>query len=464
MALSYVLVALLSILLVSAFANGALEDQFRRYVRDSEQKRNLQLAEVIAGQRLPDGTWDEAGLTVIGMNALDQGMIVRVVDPSGRTIWDAAEHNNGLCRQMIVHMAANMESRYPNWKGAYTEQSYAVRSGAAQVGTAWIGYYGPFFLNDEDLAFINALNRLLLWAALATLAPAVGIGLLMARGIGAPLARVVAATQRIAGGSLDVRLPSVTRIKEIDRIASAVNELSSSLRAQETLRKRLTADMAHELRTPLSTLQSHIEAMIDGVWKPDTDRLGALHGEILRINRMVADMENLARYESGSLVLEKKDADLSALISRIVENHRPQFHSKGVELAFNRADTGGPVPAAPVMAKIDVDRISQVVINLLANALKFTPAGGSVEARVTAGSGSAEIAVSDTGCGIPAADLPLVFERLYRADSSRSRSTGGSGIGLAIAKAIVEAHGGRIWVESTPGRGSRFMVELPHAA
>jgi two-component system sensor histidine kinase BaeS len=454
--LSYVFVAFLCVLLVSALANGVLEDRFRRYVREVQETRHRRIAQLMSEQLRSDGTWDEEGVAAIGLNVLGEGVIVRVSDPSGRVVWDATQHNNGLCQEMLSHIAANMASRYPNWKGAFTENRYPLLSNFQEVGSVSIGYYGPFFLNDEELAFINTLNRLLMWVMLIALGLAVGVGFLMARGISAPLAQVVAATQQIAGGNLDVLLPRKSRLREIDEIAAAVNDLSRALKTQETLRKRLTADMAHELRTPLATLQSHLEALIDGVWAPDERRLQGLYEEILRINRMVVDVENLARYESDSLTLERRGVDLPRLVERIVENHQPQFRSKGVELRMSLSRSG---PAAA--SCIDADKISQVVINLLSNALKFTPSGGSVEVGVDEAPQTARITVSDTGCGISPEDLPLVFERFYRADSSRTRSTGGSGIGLAIAKAIVEAHGGTIRAESEAGKGSRFIAAIP---
>ena len=285
--LSYLLVALLSVLLLSALANGLLEGQFRRYARDTLEKRNRQLAGLIGRQAGADGAWDLEALTSLGLGALEQGVIVRVLDPQGRTVWDAMEHNSGLCRQMILHISENMSSRYPNWQGAYTENRYPLRDDFREVGTALIGYYGPFFLSDEDLAFLNALNRLLVWVALAALAASLGAGLLMARSLSGPLARVVSATQRIAAGDREVRLPERTRVRELDRLTASVNDLSRALRDQEELRRRLTADMAHELRTPLATLQSHLEALLDGVWAPDGARLAGLHEEILRLNRLV---------------------------------------------------------------------------------------------------------------------------------------------------------------------------------
>jgi signal transduction histidine kinase len=454
--------------MVSALANGVLESSFRRYVRESQARQVQQVVTQVGAQHAAGGAksasggaWDDAGMTAIGMSALEQGMILKVADLEGRTVWDATVHNNGLCVQMITHMAQNMASRYPNWRGSYTENVYPVRSSFANVGVATIGYYGPFFLNDQELAFINSLNILLLWVTLASLALAVLIGFISARRITVPLARVTHATQRIAQGQRDVVIGEKTRVRELDEIASSVNELSRALRDQEALRHRLTTDMAHELRTPLATLQSHLEALIDGVWQPDPARLAGLHEEILRINRLVSALEQLAHFEGDDGGLKRSVTDIGALVAGIVRNHEPQFHEKGVALKLAPA-TGDSHGAEPWLA-VDPDKLSQAVINLLSNALKYTAAGGTVDVSVDARPSGTRIRVADTGIGIDPQDLPRVFERFYRADNSRSRSTGGTGIGLSISKAIVEAHGGSLRATSTPGRGSEFLLTLPPA-
>ena len=458
--LSFALVALACILMVSALANGLLESSFRRYVRDSQIRQAQQVVAQIGSQRTGSG-WDQDAIAAIGMTALEQGMIVKLSDPEGRTVWDATIHNNGLCVQMITHMAQNMASRYPNWRGTYTEAVYPVRASFVNVGVVTIGYYGPFYLNDQQLAFINSLNLLMLWVTTAAMGLAVLIGFVSARQITVPLARVAQATQEIARGRRDVRISQPTRVRELDGIAASVNDLSRALGEQENLRRRLTADMAHELRTPLSTLQSHLEAMMDGVWLPDAERLAGLHEEILRINRLVADLEKLAHVEGDPGNLDRRQTDIRALLEGIVRNHEPQFLAKGVSLRFEA--TGDPEQGRPAgsFLVVDPDRLSQAVINLLSNALKYTPAGGTVEVRVRGGPAGVEIRVSDTGIGIDARDLPRVFERFYRADDSRSRSTGGAGIGLSISRAIVEAHGGTIRAASEPGRGSEFIITLP---
>jgi signal transduction histidine kinase len=292
---------------------------------------------------------------------------------------------------------------------------------------------------------------------------AVLIGAISARRITVPLARVAHATQMIARGQRGVRIGETTRVRELDNIASAVNDLSSALGAQEALRRRLTADMAHELRTPLATLQSHLEALIDGVWQPDPARLGGLHEEILRVNRLVAAMEQLAHFEGDARSLNRSATDVGALVAGIVRNHEPQFREKGVPLRFAPGNPRGSGPAGsggPALS-VDADKLSQAVINLLSNALKYTPSGGAVDVQVCSTPSGVEIRVADTGVGIEPGDLQRIFERFYRADNSRSRATGGAGIGLSIAKAIVEAHGGTISAVSRPGSGSEFLITLP---
>jgi len=391
--------------------------------------------------------------------------VLRVSGSGGEMVWDALEHNNGMCQQMIAHMASNMASRYPNWQGTYTELPFPVRSGPAVVGAVSIGFYGPLFLDDQDLAFLNALNRLLAWVTLAVLGLAVGAGLLMARGISVPLARVVAATQAIAAGDLEVRVSEKTRVREIGTLTSAVNGLAQGLQDQEGLRRRLTADVAHELRTPIAALQSHLEALIDGVWQPDTARLSGLHDEVLRLSRLVQDLESLARQESGASAVHPRPVDLAALLRGIVEHHQPRFREKGVslELLLPVSAPRGAVHEEGLCVEADADRLSQALVNLLSNALEFTPVGGRVEVSAAGTAKGMEISVSDTGIGIPSAHLPRVFERLYRVDPSRSRATGGAGIGLAVTKAVVEAHGGSIGANSEPGKGSVFTITLPRA-
>lgn len=448
---SYIFITLISILLVSALANLFLESQFRQYVKENLERQNKQIVDQISREFSWNG-WNSARIMDIGMNALSQGLIVKLENPDGTEVWDALVHNNGLCQQMITHMAQNMLSRYPNWKGKYVEAKYPVVKDFKTVGTVKIGYYGPFYFQDSDLAFINTLNRILMGVTILALFLAFIIGGYTAKRISVPVAKVIHSAQEMATGNLDARSYEKTNIKEINQLTEAINNLAQSLQQQESLRKRLTADVAHELRTPLATLQSHMEAMLDGVWELDQERLKVCFDEVMRVNRMVMEIEKLSKFEGENLQLDKAEINLGELIRQIILNFETEFHYKKVGLKFSGED---------FIIKADRDKISQVLVNLLANSLKFTPAGGQVEIGLQGNDDMVEITVKDTGIGIAAADLPYIFERFYRADKSRNRMTGGSGIGLAIVKAIVEGHEGAVQVESELGQGTRVSVQMP---
>lgn len=269
-----------------------------------------------------------------------------------------------------------------------------------------------------------------------------------------PISKAVATAEQISKGNFKDRIVENYNTKEITRLTETINNLADTLDRQQEIRKHMAADVAHELRTPLATLQSHMEAMIDGIWKPEHERLESCHEEILRISRLVGDMEKLARVENKNIVLDKSEFDLAEAAKHIINNFQPDFMNKGVGLEF----TGDSL-----LINGDRDKISQILINLISNALKYTDMGGAVRVAIECTPASALIKVSDTGSGISAEDIPFIFERFYRADKSRNRLTGGSGIGLAIARAIVELHKGSISVTSEIGRGSEFIVTLPRS-
>ena len=450
---AFVGVALISILLLSILANIFLEKQFKEYVMDKQERRNRDIVSLISQQYKGDGKWAAGTVEDIGINALEEGLVIKVRDASGNIVWDAEVHNSGLCARMLSHMAQNMKSRYPNWKGEYIENRYPVKTDFAEAGSVEIGFFGPYYFNDNDLAFINTLNKMLAGVGLFSLLLALALGAYMAKRISRPILRVSEAAGLISRGLYNERINEKSGTREIRQLTESINQLAESLKSQESLRRRLTSDVAHELRTPLATLQSHMEAMIDGIWKPDEQRLKSCHEEIARISRMVGDLEKLARYEGECLVLNKSRFDLSELIQGIVRNFESDFKNKGVELYFNTGKLEMPA---------DRDKMSQVIVNLLSNALKYTPSGGKVEIEAGQPGEAIEIVVRDNGIGIAPEDLPYIFERFYRADKSRNRLTGGSGIGLAIVKAIVEAHHGNISVRSEPGNGTEFVILLPH--
>jgi signal transduction histidine kinase len=454
LSLSYVLVALLLVGGVSLFSNFLLQHQFEQYIIQKQNEKNREIVNQVSQQYDPStGSFPASSLESIGVAALERGMIIRVSDGSGRVLWDAMVHNNGLCHRMLQSMADDMKKRYPDFQGAYEEKNYPVLSGSRTAGSVSVGYYGPFYLSDNDTAFIGTLNRGLAGVGLISLFAAALVGLLMARRISRPIEQAIGMTERIALGDYPEKAPARSGTLELDRLAEAVEELSRKLERQDLLRRRMTADVAHELRTPLTVLRGNIEALLDGVWQADEQHLSGLHDEILRLTRLVADLDKLARLEDESTPLEKSPVDLAALASGTVLSFEPKVLEKGVSIRVS--GTAPPIEA-------DGDKLRQVLINLLSNSLKSTGRGGGIRILLSREGRFAKIEVEDTGTGISPEDLPYVFERFYRADPSRSSQSGGAGIGLSVVRAIVEKHGGTVTAQSEPGHGSRFTVLLPY--
>lgn len=306
--------------------------------------------------------------------------------------------------------------------------------------------------------FLNALNRGVLLAAVVAGLVALLMGVLLVRQIIAPLRNLQSAAGAIAGGDLAQRV-SVTSRDEVGDLGRAFNQMAEALEQDERLRRQMVADIAHELRTPLTVIQGQVEALLDGVFPLTTDQLAPIHDQIILLARLVSDLRELALAEAGQLAIQRSPLDLGDLVTRVVGAVEPVATEKDITLALDVFPGLPPISA-------DSDRLSQVLHNLLNNALRHTPPGGEIKVQARyeqADASEVRLVVQDNGDGIPSEHLPHVFDRFYRADPARSRSSGSAGLGLAIVRAIVEAHGGRVNATSdgVPGHGSTFTVYLP---
>jgi signal transduction histidine kinase len=279
-------------------------------------------------------------------------------------------------------------------------------------------------------------------------------GVILSRMLSAPLQALAAGARAIAGRDLAHRVP-VRGSAEMRIVAESFNEMAGQLEQAEALRRQLLTDVAHELRNPVHVLRGNLQAILDGVYPLNEEELSRLLGQTEHLARLVNDLHELSLAEAHQLPLHKRPVDLGELTKDAVAVFRPLAAAQGIDL---RVELLG----APPVAEVDPDRVRQTLQNLLSNALRHTPAGGHIRVSVTARAVQAEIAVSDSGVGIAPEHLPQVFNRFFRTDGARDRESGGAGLGLAIAKAIVEAHGGALRAESAGlGRGSTFVVTLP---
>lgn len=328
--------------------------------------------------------------------------------------------------------------------GGGSQADLVVKGSATDVIVPGQGRIGSLLLTPRWSARprdpMRAVNRWLLFAVAAVGLAALGFTALVARSVIAPIERLQQATARVGGGALSERVP-VTSSDEVGRLAEAFNAMTARLERHEELRRNMVNDVAHELRTPLTNLRASIEAIQDGLRTADANVVDELHDDVLLLQRLVEDLQTLALAEAGKLPLHVEQVDLREELERL-SRIDPRVHI--------RVDDGS-------CARVDRVRFQQVLSNLVRNALAHIRPEGRVDVEA---SGSC-ITVADDGTGIAAADLPHVFDRFYRADSSRTRTTGGAGLGLTIARELIELHGGRISVESEEGRGARFIIELP---
>ena len=309
------------------------------------------------------------------------------------------------------------------------------------------------FLRPDQVDFIRDIFWVILASTVVSVVTVVVVSLILTRRILGPVHSLSAASLEIANGDYSQRV-NVHEPNELGEMATAFNTMAVELERQNTLRRRATSDIAHELRTPLSVLQIELESLEDGLTEPTAETLQGLQREVVYLNHLVEDLRILALAESGDMVLNPISLDMGALASEIVN----RVHYTASERKITLSLDGG---AEGLYLEADEQRVSQILINLLSNAIQYTPEGGDIRVSIVRIGDWIETSVQDTGIGIAAEDLSHVFERLYRSSQARTRTDGGSGLGLSIVKGLVDLHHGKISVESEEGKGSCFTFALP---
>lgn len=453
LSLTIALVVLITVALISLLANFFIQNQFKGYVASQQEKTTQEIVNMISKQYEKDtNTWNVDFIHAIGMYALYDGYIIKVHDIQNQIVWDAESSNTELCLEIMDDISNRMMLAAPEMNGEFTTKNFAIMQDNNKVGTVKISYYGPYFLSQDDFLFLNALNKILITIGIFSIVLSIIVGIFMAKRLSKPILKMVGVTKQISDGDYNVRIKEKTNTNEVDELIISINHLAGSLEKQEALRRQLTTDVAHELRTPLTTVQTHLEALIERVWEPTPERLQSCYDEMVRICKLVSNLERLAKMESDNLRLEKTQISLLELSNKIISNFETDFKNKSLSISVigNCSEISA-----------DREQISQVLVNLISNAIKYTQNGGEINIILSDTEDAVVFSIEDTGIGIAEDEIPFVFERFYRADKSRNRDTGGSGIGLAIVKAIVVEHGGTIKVESSLSKGSRFMVLLP---
>lgn len=448
--ISYTALSLMLIFSLLFVANLFLEKQFNNYVLEKQENINLSIVDSVSAEfetgKVPDNDY----LLSIGESALEQGIVLMVNDKFGNELFCMSCIDNLRCNDMLMSMESTMRKKYPKFKGEYMETIYPITKNGENFGTVKLGYYGPFYYNETDIKFIEVINKLFIKSAFVFLIIAFFVGYYMANRFSKPIKAVIAKTQDIENGNYINTIQFSSTTSEIDSLINSVNSLANTLHAQQMLKKRMAIDYAHEFRTPLTTIQSNLEGIIDGVFEPTNERIESITQEIMRLSRMVSEIDKIVEIEKSENKLEKEEFDLSQLLQQTLLSFENEARAKNITLILK---------SELCIINADKDKINQVVINLLSNALKYTDSG-EIVVTLKSYSDIGCFSISDTGIGISEEDIENIFEHLYRADQSRTRDTGGAGIGLSVVKAIVSAHGGKIEVKSQIGHGSEFIVTL----
>ncbi|MBN1889028.1 MAG: HAMP domain-containing protein [Thermoflexales bacterium] len=432
-----ILVIVVGVGAMACFGSWAAGRMFQGYERQREMMRRHHATMLLTKHYAQGSTWGGVQPLVEQLaEVADERMIL--ADSEGQIVADSA--------QLLVGQAVRARWGAP----AATIMNRGTAVGALYVD-APLGE-----TSTERHPFLVSLNRVLLLIAVVAGLGVVLLTMGLSRRLLAPVETLTAAVRRMEAGDLSQRV-EITSKDEVGELARAFNAMASRLARLEELRRNMVSDVAHELRTPLTNIRGYLEALQDGVVEPEKQVVDSLYEEAMLLNRLVDDLQELSLAEAGQLRLDRQAVDLAPLVAGALGVFRPQAEAAGVLLRLDLPPSLPPVD-------VDSQRIGQVLRNLLGNALAHTPPGGEIAVVIRPIGEQVQVEVRDTGTGIAAEDLPYVFERFYRADPSRARASGGAGLGLAIARQLVQAHGGQIEVDSTLGQGTRFSFTLPVGA
>jgi two-component system sensor histidine kinase BaeS len=437
--MTLLLTSLIGVILVGVFAFRTTMTEFDRLRSDQAQSFFIQNA---TNYYEANGSWD--GL--VDWLEDRQGPSMRVQGMPRPESFALVDASGEIVAGRGMFVSGTMVS------SAQIAEGTSILLDGETIGTVLLADTPPA-LDPREQGYVDGTNRALLIGALGAGATSLVIGLLLSRQFLRPLSQLTEAITAMHAGDLDQRVELNTR-DELGLLAQTFNEMSANLSRANQLRQQMTADIAHDLRTPLTVIAGYLEGLRDGTFQPTPERFRVMSEEVNLLQRLVEDLRTLSLADAGELKLMRAAVKTSELLERVEASFKEQAASSGVTL---HVETDSNLPEV----MIDSERMAQVLGNLVANALRHTPNGGSITLSARQTASDVELNVRDTGSGIAPADLPKIFDRFYRGDPSRQSEGGESGLGLAIARSIVEAHGGTISATSTLGTGTMMMIRLP---
>jgi signal transduction histidine kinase len=449
--LAFILIIIITIGTTSFFVARNVWGEIQRYEELNNSVRMSRVISLISRYYFLNGSWDGIQALVEQLGEMEEKRII-LTDPMSITIADSEKDLVGK-KYVTTEIGEDISLPIISLPSQSDQDSLFIPDSSLKIGTVYIS---PQDSSVLTIYLSSAINRFLIWGALLAIAFAIIITFFLSRRILSPIRALTNTAKKLGKGDFDSRV-NIKDKGELGELANTFNSMASDLQRVEVLRRNMVADVAHELRTPLSNVSGYLEAIRDDVIKPEPAVIASLSEEVDLLSRLVNDLQELALADAGELKLERQPEDLTQLIAQSVKSIQAKVIEKGLT-------TSTTMPENLPLVYIDYHRISQVLRNLLANAIIHTPSEGNISVLAEPAGQFIRIVVSDTGEGIPPSDLPNMFERFYRVDKSRSRSAGGSGLGLTIVKRMVEAHGGKVDVTSELGKGSSFSFTIPIAS
>lgn len=452
--ISFTLIMIVTILSIKLFVNTIFKDSFEKYVDDSNKVEVNHLIEFDLKNLYTNESWNTEFIENLGIEAIRKGIAIEIYDKNDNKLWSVFEDEKVLSDKTLNDISKNMKSIEKQWDNYFEELKVDINDDERNilVGYAYIGHYASTYYMENDVEFFNAINRIIIIIGVISISSIIIISIIISRSIAKPISKVSKMTKYIGEGNYKNKLNYKSNIMEIDDLINSINKLSNELNDQENLRKQLTGDIAHELRTPLTSIKGHLDAIIVGIWEPTNERLNSINEEVKRITNLVDELRKLAKFDSGKDNLNKEIVNLKNYIKSIAYNYEGKALEKNIVIKYQLEN---------IEALIDKEKFAQVIINILSNAIKYNNGNNAIYIKVFKKNNSINISIKDSGIGIPKSEYKNIFERFYRLDKSRGANEKGAGVGLTIAKSIVNAHGGEIEVYSEINKGSEFIISLP---
>lgn len=437
--------SIVAIILCALFVNLAVNNTFNKYMSDIQEQRNNRIVQYFEQIYKKDKRWQSTSGEEIMHEAYMGNYCLTLLDANKKVIWGM---NPSTIKQNMNGTMMKSQST-----GVYMSSTFPIKDNGKIVGYVTIGQYSPIILSKQDVDFKLAINKNIVISVIVTALSAIIISIMLSKQFSAPIKAVADTSVELSKGNYSASSDVKSDIVELNNLIESINTLGAKLKKQDELRRRLVSDISHEIRTPLNVLQNNLEAMLDGVFPVDENRLNYLNSEVIRFGKLLDNLSELNGFEDEKVQLKMKVILIDEIVKAVCDEFYIELKNKNIKLNLD-IEKGKKFN---IMG--DCNKLKEVFINIISNAVKFTNNNGQIWIKLYKSEGKVLVKIKDNGIGIKEEDLPNIFERLYRGDKSRHKIQG-NGIGLTIVKRILSLHSADIGVSSVEGKGTEFIISF----